>query len=72
MYGVLAMVIASGVMLALLFLLSSRVEEFLSLQSIGGNLMRDLSWQIIAVDFVVGVGLGIVASSIAIRRYLKV
>ncbi len=72
MYGVLAMAVASGAMILFLFLLSGRVEQFLSLQSIGGSLMRLLAWKILALNFVIGVGLGIVASSIAIRRYLKV
>lgn len=72
MYGLLAMVIASAVILVMLYLLSGKVEQFLSLTTIGGNLMSALSWQILLVNFTVGVVLGVVASSIAIRRYLKV
>lgn len=72
MYGLLAMIISTGVMLLLLSLLSGRVEQFLSLQSIGGNLMNALIWKILLVNLVVGVGLGVVSSTIAIRRYLKV
>jgi hypothetical protein len=59
-------------MLLLLYLLSSRVETFLSLQSVGGSLMNALYLKILLVNLIVGVGLGVVASSIAIRRYLKV
>jgi cell division transport system permease protein len=72
MYGLLAMIISSGIMLILLSLLSGKVESFLSLQSIGGNLMKALYWKILLVNFVIGVGLGVVASTIAIRRYLRV
>jgi cell division transport system permease protein len=72
MYGLLAMIIASGIMLLTLFLLSARLESFLSLQSVGGSIMKLLWWKILLADFAVGVGLGVVASSIAIRRYLKI
>jgi cell division transport system permease protein len=72
MYGLLATAVSCGVMLLLLYLLSSRVETFLSLQSVGGSLMNALYLKILLVNLIVGVGLGVVASSIAIRRYLKV
>lgn len=72
MYGFLAMIVSSGIMLMLLFLLSGKVEQFLSLQSVGGSLMHVLYWKILAVNLIVGVGLGVVASTIAIRRYLRI
>jgi len=72
MYGLLAMVIASGIMLLLLSILSGKVEQFLSLQSLGGSLMQALYWKILLANFVIGVGLGVVSSAIAIRRYLRV
>ncbi|HEX5429779.1 MAG TPA: permease-like cell division protein FtsX [Patescibacteria group bacterium] len=72
MYGLLATIIASGIMILLLFLLSSRLEGFLSLQTAGSGLINGLYWKVLVADLIVGVGLGIIASSIAIRRYLKV
>jgi cell division transport system permease protein len=72
MYGLLAMIISSGIMLLLISLLSSKVEQFLSLQSIGGSLMSALYWKVLLVNLVIGVGLGVISSTIAIRRYLRV
>jgi cell division transport system permease protein len=72
MYGLLAMIISSAIMLLLLFLLSSRVEQFLSLQAFGGSLISILAWKILAVNFIIGLLLGMLGSSIAIRRYLRV
>jgi cell division transport system permease protein len=72
MYGLLAVIISSAIMLLLLFLLSSRVEQFLSLQAFGGSLTSILAWKILAVNFIIGLLLGMLGSSTAIRRYLKV
>ncbi len=72
MYGLLATIISSGIMILLLFTFSGRVEQFLSYPNTRGNLLSTLYWQILLVNFIVGVGLGVVASSIAIRRYLRV
>ncbi|MBX4204601.1 MAG: ABC transporter permease [Candidatus Doudnabacteria bacterium] len=72
MYGLLAMIIASGIMLLLLSVLSGKVEQFLSLQTLGGSLMSALYWKILLANLVIGVGLGVIASLIAMRRYLRV
>lgn len=72
MYGLLATIITSAIMLVLLMFMSGRVEQFLSLKDIGGNLINSLFFQILLLNFLLGVGLGIVASAIAIRRYLKI
>ena len=72
MYGVLATAITSLVMLGLLLLMAGRVEQFLSLSDLGGGLIKGLFWKILLANFVAGVGLGVVSSTIAIRRYLKI
>lgn len=72
MYGLIATVVTTGVMYFLLNLMSSRVESLLSLDNIGGSLTNNLLLEILAANFGLGVGLGIIASSIAMRRYLKI
>lgn len=72
LYALLATFITSMVILALLILMSGRVEQFLSLKDLGGSLIKGLFWQILAINIMASVGLGVVASFIAIRRYLKV
>ena len=72
MYGILAMIIATAVMVGLILIFASKVESFLALSATSGGLLNLLAWKILIANFLVGVGLGVVASSIAIRRYLKV
>ncbi|MBX4187939.1 MAG: permease-like cell division protein FtsX [Candidatus Doudnabacteria bacterium] len=72
MYGLIATVVTSGIMYLLLHLMSDRVESLLSLENIGGSLTNTLMLQIVTVNFTLGVGLGVIASFIAIRRYLKI
>ena len=72
LYALLSTLVASIIVFVLLVLLSGRVEEFLSLSDLGGNLIRGLFWQILVVNLFASSILGVVASSIAIRRYLKV
>ena len=72
MYGIIATVITSAIMYGILRFMSERVENLLSLEDIGGTLTNTLLFQIIGVNFVLGVGLGIIASAIAMRRYLRI
>lgn len=72
LYALLATILVSLIVLGLLSVLSSRVEQFLSLQNLGGSLIQGLFWRILIINVLVSMGLGIIASSIAIRRYLKV
>lgn len=72
MYGLLATIITSAIMFGALTLMSAKVESFLELSEINENLLQTLMLQIIGLNLLVGVVLGIVASSIAIRRYLKI
>lgn len=72
MYGIIATIISSGIMTVILYFMSDKVGQLLSLDSIGGNLAQSLVLQIWVVNLVLGVGLGVIASSIAMRRYLKI
>jgi cell division transport system permease protein len=73
MYGLIATIITSGVMFLIMYFKSEQVQNWLSLDStIAGNLTWDLIIQIVLVNLVVGVGLGVIASTIAMRRYLKI
>lgn len=72
LYGVIATVLTSAIMFAALFYMSDRVQQLLSLDSIGGSLTNALMLQIIILNVTLGLGLGIIASSIAMRRYLRI
>jgi len=52
--------------------MSGRVEQFLSLSDIGGSLIKGLFWKILLINLFASIGLGVVSSTIAIRRYLKI
>lgn len=72
MYGLFATALTTAVMWGLLSLMSVRVEQFLSLNTLGGSLTSSLIWKILALNLIAGLGLGIISSSIAIRRYLRI
>ncbi|HEX9504306.1 MAG TPA: permease-like cell division protein FtsX [Patescibacteria group bacterium] len=72
MYAIFATFFTSLVLFGLLYLLSARIEEFLSLNSLGTSLINALFWRILLINIVASVGLSIIASTIAIRRYLKI
>lgn len=72
MYAIFATIFVSLIVLALLLMLSGRIEQFLSISSLGTTLIRALFWQIFTVNLLASIGLGIIASSIAMRRYLRV
>lgn len=72
MYGLFATVIVSMIVLALLILLSSRIEQFLSISSLGTSLIKAVFWKILLTNLIASIGLSLVASTIAIRRYLRV
>lgn len=71
-YGLLATIVTSLVLFALLYFMTSRVEVFLSLQNLGGSLIRGLFLKILMINLFASIVLGVVASTIAIRRYLRV
>ena len=72
MYAIFATITASLIVFGLLTILSSRIQEFLSISALGTNLIQTLFWQILVVNLVASVFLGVVASTIAIRRYLRI
>ncbi len=72
MYGVFATIITSAIVFGLLSMLSGRIEEFLSISSLGKSLINALFWQITVVNLLASILLTISASVIAMRRYLKI
>lgn len=73
MYALLATFLVSGILLGLLFAMSNEIQQFLSPGSVvSTSLVNVLFWQILAANFVASIGLTVLASSIAMRRYLKV
>jgi cell division transport system permease protein len=72
MYAFFATIITSLILFGLLYLLSGKIEQFLSLDTLGNNLINALFWRILFVNVIASIGLSIIASTIAIRRYLKI
>ena len=72
LYAFFAILITSLIVLGLLILLSSRIENFLSLSALGTTLIRALFWRILLANVISSVLLTTIASGIAIRRYLRI
>jgi cell division transport system permease protein len=72
LYAIFASLVTSAIVFGLLYLLSGRIEEFLSLNSLGTSLINALFTRIVIVNIVASVGLSIIASWIAIRKYLRI
>lgn len=72
MYALIATIFTSMVTLSLLYMLSSRIEQFLSLSDVGTSLIQNLFVKSLIVNLVASIVLSFIASSIAIRRYLRI
>jgi cell division transport system permease protein len=73
MYGLIATVVISGLILALLPILASNIEHLLQLPyDLGNGFIQNLFWEILITNLVLSLAMGVVASSIAMRRYLKI
>jgi len=72
LYAIFATIITSIIVLALLYLLSSRIENFFALNALGTGFIHAMFYQILIVNVAASIGLSIIASTIAIRRYLKI
>ena len=72
MYGIFATILTSLVVWGILTLLSSRIEQFLSISVLGSSLLSTLFWQILVINLATSIILGAVASTIAMRKYLKI
>lgn len=72
LYALFATIFVSLVVLGLLLLLSGRIEQFLSISSLGTSLIKAIFWKILLVNLAASIGLGLIASSIAMRRYLRI
>jgi cell division transport system permease protein len=72
LYAIFATILTSIIVFVLLYLLSARIEQFLSINTLGTSLINALFWRIFIINFAASVGLSILASFIAIRKYLKI
>ncbi len=72
LYALIATVFVSFIVLGLLLILSSRIEQFLSISSLGTSLIRALFWKILITNLLASIILSFIASGIAIRKYLQV
>jgi cell division transport system permease protein len=72
LYALFATTIVSLIVLVLLIMLSGRIEQFLSISSLGTTLFQAIFWKILAINFLASITLTLIASTIAIRRYLKI
>lgn len=72
MYGIFATFFTSLIVFGLLVLLSGKIEQFLSITALGSSLLKALFWKILLVNFLASIGLGVLASTIAMRRYLRI
>jgi cell division transport system permease protein len=72
LYGLIATIITSAIMFGALYYMSDKIQQLLSLDSLGQNLTNTLMVQIVIINLVLGLGLGVVASAIAMRRYLRI
>lgn len=72
MYGIFATMVTSGVVFGLLYFLSDKIENFLQISNLGSSLINALFWKISLVNIVASIFLSLIASWIAMRRYLKI
>jgi cell division transport system permease protein len=72
LYAILATGITSVVLLAVALFFSQGIESFLALSNSTNNLILSLLWRVLLIDLVISLVLGVFASAIAIRRYLRI
>jgi cell division transport system permease protein len=73
MYGLIATTIISLLTLAILPFMADNIERLLKLPyELGSGFIQGLFWRILVTNLVVSLLLGVVASSIAMRRYLRI
>jgi cell division transport system permease protein len=72
LYAIFATIFTSIIVFCLLYLLSTKIENFLSLSSLGTSLINALFWRILFINILASIGLTVIASNIAIRKYLKI
>jgi len=72
MYAIFAVIITSLVVLGSLALISDNIIGFLKLENLGYSPIDALFWQILTINIVASIALTAIASSIAMRRYLRI
>ena len=72
LYALFATIITSLIVFGMLYTLSGRIEEFLQIGGIGTSLIKALFGKILLTNLVASIGLTMLASTIAMRRYLRI
>jgi cell division transport system permease protein len=72
MYAFFATLLTSMVVFGLLYVLSGKIETFLSLETLGTSLINALFWRILIINILASTALTFLASTIAIRKYLRI
>ncbi|MEO8065672.1 MAG: permease-like cell division protein FtsX [Candidatus Doudnabacteria bacterium] len=72
MYALFATTFVTIMVLILLYMLSGKIEQFLSIAALGTTLFQAIFWKILAVNLVASIVLCVIASSIAMRKYLRI
>jgi cell division transport system permease protein len=73
MYGLIATIVISGLILAFLPIMATNIEHLLQLPyDLSNGFIQTLFWEILITNLVVSLVMGVIASSIAMRRYLKI
>lgn len=72
LYALLATIITSLLIVLAMLVFSSRIDGFFNVPGLASSLQNGLLWQVIAINLTLSLVLGIVSSSVAIRRYLRI
>lgn len=71
-YALLATIVTTALIALVMFLFSSTIDAFFNVPGLSSNLKQGLLIQVVVIDLILSLGLGILSSSIAIRRYLRI
>lgn len=71
LYGMASVIIAAGILLPILSSFVPRVNDFLGINLKLASVNSSLMWQILGLQAVLGLVLGILSSLFAIRKYLR-
>ncbi|HYE22651.1 MAG TPA: permease-like cell division protein FtsX, partial [Verrucomicrobiae bacterium] len=71
-YAILATAITSLCVFLIFYTFSDQIDVFFGVGGLSSTLKRNLLWEIISLNLILSLTLGIVSSSIAMRRYLRI
>ena len=71
-YGLLATIIATAVLFPIFLSIEPRINMFFGFDLGAATLFSSDFWKLILLELVVGVGLGVISSVVAMKKYLKI